>query len=93
MAFTVSLMKCGASGPLIMYVVFVAAEEYFCAMFESENIFGSSRLRWLENARGILFSAVSIAIFTSTRVTSLPEIWVKMADARAHRVVNGGEIV
>ena len=24
---------------------------------------------------------------------SLPEIWVKMADARAHRVVNGGEIV
>ena len=24
---------------------------------------------------------------------SLPDIWVKMADARAHSVVNGGEIV
>ena len=27
------------------------------------------------------------------RPKPLPEIWVKMADARAHWVVNGGEIV
>ena len=27
------------------------------------------------------------------RWSTLPEIWVKMADARAHWVVNGGEIV
>ena len=26
-------------------------------------------------------------------LVTLPEIWVKMADARAHWVVNGGEIV
>lgn len=57
MIFTVSLKKCGAIAPLIIHVVFVAAAEYFCAIFESGNSFGSIRLRWFENARGILFSA------------------------------------
>ena len=33
------------------------------------------------------------ADFPKAFVSSLPEIWVKMADARAHWVVNGGEIV
>ena len=49
--------------------VFVAAAENVCPMFESGDIFGSSRLRWLENVWRILFAAFSIAIFDSTRVT------------------------
>ena len=28
-----------------------------------------------------------------TTFETFPKIWVKMADARAHSVVNGGEIV
>ena len=69
MIFTVSLKKCGAIAPLITHVVFVAAVEYFYAIFESGNSFGSIRLRWLENARGILFSAISTAIFSSALLT------------------------
>ena len=69
MIFTVSLKKCGAIAPLIIHVVFVAAAEFFCAIFESGNSFGSIRLKWLENARGILFSAISTAIFTSALAT------------------------
>ena len=69
MIFTVSLKKCGAFAPLMIHVVFEAAAEYFCAIFVSGNSFGSIRLWWLENAREILFSAISTAIFTSALVT------------------------
>ena len=50
MTFTIYFMKCGAFPLFSIHVVFVVAVEYFCTMFESGNIFGNSRLRWLENA-------------------------------------------
>lgn len=52
-----------------MHVVFVSAEEYGCATFESEKIFGISLFKWLANAKGMFSSANSVATFTSARVT------------------------
>ena len=35
----------------------------------------------------------TICLSFTNEFSSLPEIWVKMVDVRAHSVINGGEIV
>ena len=59
--------------------------------------------KWMQNVKILIKQEIQFEIKTNLtnkkseksvkNNTPLPEIWVKMADARAHWVVNGGEIV
>ena len=62
------LKSWGAMAPFIMQVVFVAADEYCFAIFESGKIFGNSLFNWFANATRILFSAINVASLTSALI-------------------------